>query len=68
MVVDAQGVTLTLTTNAVGNFYSSAALTWPLQGVYVERNGIRQNMPGAASSGACASCHTPTASGRVYVN
>ena len=57
-----------LTTNAVGNFYTSKAIKAPFT-VAVERNGKRTSM-GSTPTGACASCHTDpplnNAPGRIY--
>ncbi|MFM2069170.1 MAG: hypothetical protein RLZZ584_4079 [Pseudomonadota bacterium] len=68
VVTDARGQTVSMTTNAAGNFYSTAALSLPLQAAHVLRNGVRKDMATSSFTGACASCHTPTASGRIFIN
>jgi hypothetical protein len=60
-----------VTTNSVGNFYTSARLTPPLT-ISVSAGGNTNTMASAASSGACGSCHKPSATGasaraRVHV-
>ncbi len=68
-LTDSAGKSLTLTTNAAGNFYTGEALDPPLQ-VTVERLGRRIGMTTPAPSGACNSCHDQPprdgAPGRVY--
>jgi hypothetical protein len=67
-VTDSNGQAATLESNDVGNFYTKAALTPPLQ-VTVTRNGSSVSMADAPS-GFCNSCHTPgsaVAPGHVYV-
>ncbi|MBK9517641.1 MAG: hypothetical protein IPO09_09865 [Anaeromyxobacter sp.] len=49
------GQSVTLTTNAVGNFYTSVALTPPI-GVAVAGNGGSVGRP-SHNGGACGSCH-----------
>lgn len=75
-IVDAMGVELRLTPNGVGNFYSTRALTFPLQTVEViGPTGVIRAMGSPAPNGDCNSCHTregtntPTgqAPGRVVV-
>lgn len=69
ILTDANQVDTTLTTNAAGNFFTSAALALPLKKTAVVRNGQRTEM-GAAPEGACNRCHAlpPTggAPGRIY--
>jgi hypothetical protein len=53
---DANGKSVTVTTNQVGNFYTAEALAFPLQ---VSVNGVA--MPGglsAAQGGSCNRCHS----------
>lgn len=57
VIVDATGKTLTLTTNAAGNFYSSAAITTPYHAKIVS-NGKERAMVAAQTSGDCNACHT----------
>jgi hypothetical protein len=64
-VVDSAHKTLSLTTNSVGNFYSEDALTWPAS-ITLALGTRTANMP-SAPSGACASCHTASGQGRVYL-
>lgn len=57
----ANGVTvsiggLTLTTNAAGNFFTSAPITFPASVSVQSANGLRA-MPMQAPGGACSSCH-----------
>jgi hypothetical protein len=51
-LTDAAGRTVSLTTNAVGNFYTSQALTFPL----TARAG-GELMPGPVTYGGCNRCH-----------
>jgi hypothetical protein len=51
-LVDAAGRTVSLTTNSVGNFYTSQALTFPL----TARAGGEQ-MPAPVTYGGCNRCH-----------
>ncbi len=51
-VADATGKTVTLTTNQVGNFYTSDPLSFPLT---VSVNG--QTMPEPVTYGGCNACH-----------
>ncbi|MDH4062404.1 MAG: hypothetical protein OEU94_16470 [Aquincola sp.] len=71
IVTDANGQETTLTTNAAGNFYTSATLAMPLRAVRLVRAGVTTAM-GGAPNGACASCHTQPPSGgapgRVFAN
>jgi hypothetical protein len=45
--------------NAVGNFYSTAAVARPFQAKVV-RNGLERVMTVAQTTGDCNSCHTVT--------
>lgn len=56
-VTDATGRTLSVRSNAVGNFYTAETMTPPLQGICVECNGVSRCMPGTAPHGACNFCH-----------
>jgi hypothetical protein len=68
VVTDANGVNTTLTTNAVGNFYTGAAMAQPLASVYVLRGTTRTEM-GGAPTGDCASCHVAGSRlGYAYAN
>ena len=68
-ITDANSATVTLTSNSVGNFYTSNALTFPVA-VAITHAGNTVNM-NAAPSGACNSCHTEPplngAPGRINV-
>ena len=66
-IVPKTGATVTLTTNSVGNFYTSATLNPPLD-ISVSFGGNTNTMA-SASSGACGSCHKPAgnAAPRVHV-
>lgn len=68
-VTDANGRTLTLQSNEVGNFFSEESLVLPLK-VEVWRNGAVARMARLAPSGSCNACHAqpPAASapGRLY--
>jgi hypothetical protein len=64
-VVDSTQNTITMTTNSVGNFYTGAAVTWPAS-ITLALGTRTANMP-SAPSGACASCHTASVQGRVYL-
>ncbi len=57
-VTDAHGTTVTLTTNEVGNFYSDAALVFPLA---ASVGGSRMEPP--LDYGGCNRCHTGGGSG-----
>ena len=67
-IVPNTGATVNLTTNSVGNFYTSATLNPPLQ-ISVSFGGNTNTMMSSASSGACGSCHKPAgnAAPRVHV-
>lgn len=57
-VTDATGRTVTLRSQAVGNFYLADKLTFPLR-ASVERNGVRHDMPDRFDYGGCNGCHRP---------
>jgi cytochrome c553 len=69
-ITDANGMTITLTANAAGNFYSMAAVAFPIQAKVIE-GGKERVMVGAQASGDCNSCHTQSganmAPGRITV-
>ncbi len=56
LVTDADGRTLTLHTNAAGNFYTAESLTFPVR-VEVQKDGIGVAMNQAAPHGDCNGCH-----------
>ena len=71
IITGADSVETRLTTNAAGNFYTTAAVAKPFS-LAVERGTRREQMQSTSSSGACASCHTVppanNAPGRIYVS
>jgi mono/diheme cytochrome c family protein len=60
-LTDADGAVHELTSNRVGNFYSSLPISFPVQ-AEVERNGEIVAMSDEAGTGACSSCHQCDAS------
>ena len=64
-------VQMTLTTNAVGNFYSHDPVMFPLKARVKATGKTTLEMAGAQSSGNCASCHAKPglsgAPGRIYI-
>ncbi len=66
-VVDATGTSVSLRSNAVGNFYTRAALVPPLQ-ISISSGAASASMPDAPS-GNCNSCHHPHEGGvgRLHV-
>lgn len=68
-ITDGANKIINLTSNAVGNFYYSQPVTYPLA-VEVTRNGKTTRMMQAVPTGACSSCHnqppTSNAPGRNY--
>jgi hypothetical protein len=58
-VHDAAGRTITMTANAVGNFFSTSAVTFPITAV-VSRNGLQRAMTVGQTSANCNMCHTQT--------
>ena len=67
-VTDAKGKTVTVVSNAVGNFWSAEPLEAPLS-MEAELEGRVAKMPGTAPTGGCALCHSwpdaVSASGRI---
>lgn len=67
---DADGVSLTLTSNSAGNFYSNKSLKFPLV-AQITRNGVTKTMTQGVTSGGCATCHASPpgsgAPGRLFV-
>jgi hypothetical protein len=70
-LTDADGQTLTLETNAAGNFYTDAPLRFPLR-ASVEHSGVTREMEPDVPYGGCNSCHRlpprQDAPGRVSVS
>lgn len=56
-VTDATNKVFLLNTNAAGNFFSTAKITFPIH-VAVLANGKRRMMNGSPPTGDCNSCHT----------
>jgi hypothetical protein len=59
-LVDKNGVTVTRTSNSAGNFYTSSALTFPLQRVTLTKGADTVEMLDV-SDGHCNGCHEPGA-------
>ena len=68
-VVDANGVTVNLTSDRLGNIFSPQSVTAPFT-ISVSYRGRKVAMPGTASSGGCNAdgCHVVGAAGRVYIS
>lgn len=67
-VVDANNVTVNLTSDQAGNIYLAQSITGPFT-VSVSHRGRTVKMPGAASGGCNANgCHTAGSVGRVYIS
>jgi hypothetical protein len=56
-VTDAGGKVTSLSVNAAGNFFTQAAVAFPIH-VAVVANGMRRSMSGAPPTGDCNTCHT----------
>lgn len=56
-VTDSKGTTVTMVTNAVGNFWSTTPLEQPYT-MEAELGGRVMKMPGTAPTGGCALCHS----------
>ncbi|MHB8420959.1 MAG: hypothetical protein ACYDCL_23050 [Myxococcales bacterium] len=83
LVVDSAGKSLTLVSNAAGNFYTQEALTLPLTSLMVQNQTHRmvmnlqdpilpQNPDGTEAIGSCNLCHAPPPAinsppGRLFV-
>lgn len=67
--VDANGITVNLTSDQIGNIYSAQSMTAPFM-ISVSYRGRMVKMPGIASSGGCNadSCHVVSSVGRVYIS
>lgn len=66
VVKDAKNKTTTLTVNSVGNFYSNAIFTWPIQ-VTITAGAKQRAMTTQitqAMGGDCNDCHTPAGAGK----
>ncbi len=67
-VTDSKGATVTLTSNSVGNFFTSQSLTFPVN--IALTSGSSSASMSAASRGGCNSCHgtgSGDSAGRVHV-
>ncbi len=66
-ITDASGRSITLTTNSVGNFYTTQSLTFPIT-AEVEQGGFTSAMSSEVTTGACNTCHQcgGTAGGKLY--
>jgi mono/diheme cytochrome c family protein len=56
-ITGADGLTITLTPNEAGNFYSATRLKLPLQATITDQ-GRARTMAVGQSSGDCNGCHT----------
>ena len=67
--VDANGITVNLTSDQIGNIYSAQSMAAPFT-ITVSYRGRMVKMPGAASSGGCNAdgCHVVGSAGRVYIS
>jgi len=64
-ILDSAQVTLTLTSNQGGNFYSKAPIVWPADITFTL--GTRTAKMLAATSGACNTCHTTNRQSLMYL-
>ena len=67
-ITDDAGKQVELTSNSVGNFYTSKSLTFPLS-ITVTDGTSEATMASGAPNGDCNSCHAPDgdAGARIYV-
>lgn len=67
--VDVNGITVNLTSDQIGNFYTAQSMTAPFM-ISVSYRGRMIKMPGAAAGGGCNTdgCHVAGSAGRIYVN
>jgi hypothetical protein len=67
--VDANGTTVNLTSDQLGNIYSAQSMIVPFT-ISVSYRGRMLKMPGAASGGGCNAdgCHVVDSAGRVYIS
>jgi hypothetical protein len=61
VVTDANGAVYTLTPNAVGNFYTTAAVAFPITAKVVD-SGSERGMTTPQTVGDCNGCHTQSGS------
>ncbi len=66
-ITDAEGTTVEMTSNDVGNFFTKQPLVFPIR-AEVERDGRTIGMMQAVSTGDCTSCHRcgGMAGGKLY--
>lgn len=64
-LVDSNQKTVTMTSNSAGNFYTNDSISWPAN-ITLALGSRTASMVGA-SVGACASCHSTSGQGRVYL-
>jgi hypothetical protein len=64
-LVDSTQKTVTMTSNSAGNFYTNQPVAWPAT-VTLALGNRAATMPNAPS-GACATCHTTSGQGRVFL-
>lgn len=57
IITDAAGKSFTLAVNAAGNFYTAAAMTFPVH-AKVKKGDVVYEMGGAIKDGDCNACHT----------
>lgn len=67
--VDANGTTVNLTSDRLGNIYSAKSMTTPFT-IRISYRGRMVKMPGTASGGGCNAdgCHVVGSAGRVYIS
>lgn len=67
VITDAKGNTITMTSNGAGNFYTTKAISFPIN-VDVTKGGQTVSMGTAVDSGGCNACHSCTgeAGGKLY--
>ena len=67
--MDANGATVNLTSDRLGNIYSSQSMAAPFT-ISVSYRGRMVTMPGTASGGSCNAdgCHIVGSAGRVYIS
>jgi hypothetical protein len=64
-IVDSNQKSVTMTSNSAGNFYTDDSIAWPAT-ITLTLGSRSATMP-AAPNGACASCHTTSGQGRVFL-
>lgn len=66
-LTDDAGKVVTMTSNGVGNFYTTKSLKFPIN-VDIEKGGVKKSMASAVDDGGCNSCHScdGAAGGKLY--